>query len=63
MLSDELWRILDSYVFSTYYTIMPIDARTDFELWRTRVTLWSVEIDFNLMEIVKKSLRVTNQVK
>ena len=63
VLSDELWSILKGHVFAGFYVICPIDARTDFELWRTRATLWSAEIDFKLMETVKKSLEIANQVK
>ena len=55
VLSDELWRILKGHVFACFYVICPIDARTDFELWRARATLWSTKIDFKLMETVKKS--------
>ena len=63
VLSDELWRILKWHVFACFYVICPIDARTDIEIWRVRAPLWSFEIDFKLMETVKKSLEIANQVK
>ena len=61
--SEELESISHRHVFAHFYVILPIDARTEFELWRARATIWSVEIDFKLMEIVKKSLEIANQVK
>ena len=52
-LFKELWRISKGHVFACFYVICPIDARTDFELWRARTTLLLVEIDSKLREIVR----------
>ena len=63
MLFKELWRIWKGHVFACFYVICPIDARTHFELCRARATIWLVKIDSKLMEIVKGSLKIANQVK
>ena len=63
MLFNELWRIWKGNVLACFYVICPIDARKDFEHWRARASLCEVEIDYKLMGVVKKSIRIANQVK
>ena len=47
-------------VFAHFCIILPIAARADFKLWRTRTALWKVKSDCKWMEIVNYCKRNPN---
>ena len=44
-LLDELFRFANMHFLDQIFIILPIEARTDFELWRARRGLLSVKKD------------------
>ena len=61
--SEELFRFQKWHVFDQICIILPIAARADFQLWRTRTALGKVKSDCKWMEIVNGRIRNPNHVK
>ena len=56
----ELFRFQKWHVFAHFCIILPIAARADFKLWRTRTALWKVKRNCKWMEIVNCRIRNPN---